>query len=53
MLASDEAALSVAGVAVGVIGRLTEDVDPAGLLTQRMMRLLGMSLHRRQRASPK
>jgi hypothetical protein len=28
MLASDEAALPVAGVAVGVIGRLTKDVDP-------------------------
>ena len=32
MLASDEAALSVASVAVGVIGGLTEDIDPAGLL---------------------
>jgi hypothetical protein len=33
MLASDEAALPVAGVAVGVIGRLTKDVDP--VLTKR------------------
>jgi len=32
MLASDEAALAVASVAVGVIGGLTEDVDPASLL---------------------
>src|SRR6476620_1284741 len=32
MLAGDEAALAVAGVAVGVIARLTEDADPAGLL---------------------
>ena len=32
MLAGDEAALAVAGVAVGVIGGLAEDADPAGLL---------------------
>src|SRR3954451_8725692 len=32
MLASDEAALAVAGVAVGVIARLTEGADPAGFL---------------------
>src|SRR5262245_14311940 len=32
MLAGDESALAVAGVAVGVVGGLTEDADPAGLL---------------------
>src|SRR5262245_20719111 len=32
MLAGDESALPVAGVAVGVVGGLTEDADPTGLL---------------------
>src|SRR5258705_13440560 len=32
MLASDESALAVAGVAVGMVARLTEDADPAGFL---------------------
>src|SRR5262245_59765369 len=32
MLAGDESALPVTGVAVGVVGGLTEDADPAGLL---------------------
>src|ERR1700704_7137038 len=32
MLASDEPDLAGAGIAVGVVGRLTEDVDPAGFL---------------------
>src|SRR6266480_7042580 len=32
MLAGDESTLAVAGVAVGVVGGLTEDADPPGLL---------------------
>src|SRR5437667_12670626 len=32
MLAGDESTLAVAGVAVGVVGGLTEEADPAGLL---------------------
>src|SRR6266568_6165355 len=32
MLAGDESTLAVAGVAIGVVGGLTEDADPAGLL---------------------
>src|SRR5262245_44636386 len=32
MLAGNESALAVTGVAVGVVGGLTEDVDPASLL---------------------
>src|SRR6267142_3001264 len=32
MLAGDESALAVAGVAIGMVGGLTEDADPPGVL---------------------
>ncbi len=44
MLAGDQAPLAVARVAVAVVGRATENTDRAGRPSQRIMRLLGISL---------
>jgi hypothetical protein len=41
MLAGDESALTVAGVAVRVVGGLTEDADPAGLLVPAQDAVIG------------